>query len=508
MSTDVRRPVASPTRRRVRTVAAVLALLVVASCSSAQDAGSDTAPITVGQTSVLDVVDPMSTAWDLTAAGVAESVYTSDRDGTLSSRFVESATRDDALDWTLELRDGVLFSDGSPVDAAAFADAMNRIQTENSLATASTGGMTFTPEGDAVAVRTTRPTMVMESVLAEWTNVVFKGDAAGGFVFTGPYAVGSLRPKEQLDLVPNTHYAEAASRGPVGIRSFADADAMRLAIQSGSIDMAFTITPEVARQLQDDPSVTVSSIEAGYQYFSMLNEKVGATTDLTVRQALDLGLDRQAYVDALLGGRVATGAFAHTYSFAGDLTLGFDPAEAGRILDRAGWVRGADGMRAKDGEPLSLSLVTYTSRPDLSIIMQIMVSQLKDLGIASTTSVTDDIRERLAASDWNAAVYAQHTAPTAEPSYFLNQFLRTGAANNFTGYSSPTTDGLLDRLGTLPAGAERDDLARQIQRQVHTDLPLLFQVDPQWHIATTERLASYRPYGGDYYVINPELGLS
>ena len=270
--------------------------------------------------------------------------------------------------------------------------------------------------------------------------------------------------------------------------------------------MAFTITPSVADQLRSASGVQVKTIEAGYQYFGRPNLTEGVLTDATVRKALDLGLDRNDYVEALEGGRLATGAFSHIYSFAGTEDLTVDGAQAAALLDQAGWTAGSDGMRSKDGQPLTVRLVTYASRPDLSTMMQIMVSQLKELGVATTTSVVDSV-SNIEPGDYDMVLWAQHTAPTGEPSYFLNQFFRTGASNNVTGYSSGTTDALLDELGQLAPGGERDAKAVQIQHQLREDEAVLFAVDPQWHIAVTDRLAGYQPYCGDYYVVNPELGL-
>ncbi|NLA29126.1 MAG: ABC transporter substrate-binding protein, partial [Propionibacterium sp.] len=174
----------------------------------------------------------------------------------------------------------------------------------------------------------------------------------------------------------------------------------------------------------------------------------------------------------------------------------------------AGWVMGPDGVRVKDGQPLSVRIITYPSRPDLGIIMQIMVSQLNELGISATTSVVDSIVDGMKTGNYDIAMYAQHTAPTGDPGFFLNQFFRTGGANNINGYSSATTDELLDQLGELAPGAERDQLAVQIQHQIHVDQAVFILVDPQWHIGVSDRLAGYQPYGGDYYIVNPQLGLS
>ena len=55
---------------------------------------------------------------------------------------------------------------------------------------------------------------------------------------------------------------------------------------------------------------------------------------------------------------------------------------------------------------------------------------------------------------------------------------------------------------------ERNELAKEIQEQVYKDLPVIYLVDPQWHIAVSDKLKDYEPYCGDYYVVNDQLGLT
>lgn len=140
--------------------------------------------------------------------------------------------------------------------------------------------------------------------------------------------------------------------------------------------------------------------------------------------------------------------------------------------------------------------------------MQLAADELSDLGIDVSTQIVDSIDDTLSAGQYDVAFYAQHTAPTGEPAYALNQFFRTGEGKNHNGYSSDLVDGDLDKMGTLPAGDERNELAKEIQEQVYKDLPVIYLVDPQWHIAVSDKLKDYEPYCGDYYVVNDQLGLT
>ena len=350
----------------------------------------------------------------------------------------------------------------------------------------------------------------MPSVLCEYNMVVCKDNGDSSYVFTGPYVIDSMDPGVELDLVPNEYYDDrAADRSNVVIKGFSDAATMQQAFESGEIDMAFTVTPETAGILQGE-GYTTKDFDAGYQYFMVVNSKENETlSDLKLRQAINVGINREDMVTALKGGRVANGFFAQYYSFAGDVQETYDPEQAKSLLEEAGYTdTDGDGFVDKDGEKLTLKLVTYPSRPDLSVLMQLVVSELNDIGIDATTEMTDSIGNYVKTEEFDIAFWAQHTAPTGEPTYSLSQFFRTGAAYNNNAYSNEKVDELLDQMGTLPAGEEKDNLAKQVQQIISEDLPVIYLVDPQWHIAVSDKLANYEPYNGDYYVVNAELGLN
>ena len=470
--------------------------------------------IVIGNTSIIDTVDPVhngSNAWSLTADGVSETVFMQDKDGNLVSRFVDSIEQKDDLTWEIKLKSGVKFSDGTDVDAQAFCDSMNSIMQNNEMASSSAGMITFTATDDATVTLTTeRETTVMPSVLCEYNMVVYKDNGDSSYVFTGPYVIDSMDPGVELDLVPNEYYDDrAADRSNVVIKGFSDAATMQQAFESGEIDMAFTVTPETAGILQGE-GYTTKDFDAGYQYFMVVNSKENETlSDLKLRQAINVGINREDMVTALKGGRVANGFFAQYYSFAGDVQETYDPEQAKSLLEEAGYTdTDGDGFVDKDGEKLTLKLVTYPSRPDLSVLMQLVVSELNDIGIDATTEMTDSIGNYVKTEEFDIAFWAQHTAPTGEPTYSLSQFFRTGAAYNNNAYSNEKVDELLDQMGTLPAGEEKDNLAKQVQQIISEDLPVIYLVDPQWHIAVSDKLANYEPYNGDYYVVNAELGLN
>ncbi len=490
--------------------ASVLLTGALTACSL-QSATPSKAPakdgIHIGQTWVIGGTDPTdsSVPWGLTSHGVSEGVYMLDEHGKLVSRFIKNIEQVDDTHWKVTMKEDAKFSDGSKVDAKALCTALNMIQEKNKLSNATAGVIKFEPTGEfTFNIQSERPTMAMDSVLAEWSNVVFKKDG-DKFIFTGPYQIESLDPGNKIVLAPNKNYPNADKRKAVDIRTFKDASALKLAFESGDIDLAFTVTPDVAEMLKS-AGKTVKTIPAGYQYFGMCNMKAGPLADDNVRKAINLGLNREDYINVLKGGRVATGLFASYYDFAGKEKVVYDKDKAMKLLEKAGYVKNASGIYEKDGQPLTLRLVTYTSRPDLGLIVQVMASQLKEMGITATSSVVEDIDKFKKSGQFDIMVYAQHTAPTGEPSFFLNQFFRTNEPNNTMGYSNSAVDALLDKMGKEKDRNVRNKLAQEVQHILYEDAPALFLVDPDWHIAVSDKIKDYEPYGGDYYIVNAKLG--
>ncbi len=491
---------------------AAVTVTAFAGCkTTAKKADSSNSGMTIGLTSVVNSVDPTNNGdpWSLTADGISETLYKQDKNGKLVSHLAKSVTKENKTTWMLKLKNGMKFSDGSAVDAKAIASCINDIMKHNKMATASVGVITAKPVGKlSVKLSTKRETTVMKSVLCEWTNVVYKKVGAKQYVFTGPYMLKKLTPGTVMELTPNPYYDQNAKKRPaVTLKAFADEATMKTAFESGEIDMAFTVTPETAASLEKSGR-TVKTMNAGYQYFAIVNMKKGPLGNLKVRQAINQAMNRSNMTAALKGGRIANGFFAQYYDFAGNVKETTDIDAAKKALKEAGYRDSdKDGYLDKDGKKLTLELVTYPSRPDLKVLMQLATDQLDKIGIAVKTKIVDGIDTVLASGKYDIAFYAQHTAPTGEPAYALNQFFRTGEGKNHNGYHNTRVDHLLDQMGTLPEGAKRNQLAKQVQKMVATDLPVIYLIDPQWHIAVSDKLANYEPYCGDYYVVNDQLGL-
>jgi peptide/nickel transport system substrate-binding protein len=110
----------------------------------------------------------------------------------------------------------------------------------------------------------------------------------------------------------------------------------------------------------------------------------GALRDPIVRQALRLGLDRATIRDKIRHGVgiLQETPFGPGHPFYIDVPrVPFDTASANALLDRDGWRRGSDGVRAKDGMRLDFTFVTATGAPDTDAILELIRLNWEQLGV-------------------------------------------------------------------------------------------------------------------------------
>lgn len=484
---------------RILATAAALALAPIA-------ADAQTRPLVVGQGFLTDSLDPAQgvAGWALQSHGVAETLFTVDREGRIVPNLAESVRRD-GESFVIRLKPDLKFADGSPLDATALKASLERATKENPRARGQIG----TPVLDVLnarelRLRPERPVAAIESVLAEFPLAIHKFDGTNASM-TGPFRAVEFKRGESLRLEPNPFYRDAASRPAVTIRRIGDAQTLALGLESGEVDIAFNLAPETLPRLKRRPELTIKSTPVAYQYMAMLNTQRAPFDDVKVRQAVDLAIDRSMLVAAANGGEAATGMFPRVFPFASETPRKFDAREAEKLLDDAGWKAAANGQRMKDGRALEFTLTTYPQRPDLVTIAPVIRASLERIGFRVRIEVTEAISPQLQAKRYDAALWAMHAAPGGDGAFVFEQYLRSSAATNFMSFANAQVDAALDRLREIDAAPARATALKGIEQLVFAQAPVVYLMTPVWHVGLSKRAASYVPYPSDYYVLRADL---
>jgi len=499
-------PIAFPSIRILSVIGPLLALLPGWTAAASAAEAVNRPIVTIGQTFIAAAPSPMSgsAAWAWQSHGVGQTLFTVDRNGRLVPQIAESAHRD-GEDWIIRLKDGLRFSDGSELDAAAVVDSLTLANRDHPLGKASGGILTASvTERLTLRLRTERPVPVLESMLAEWPFVIHRtsGDAT---VFTGPYRLKEFTPGARVALEPNPHFVGAETRPDIILRRFGDAQSLVLALESGEVDMAFHLPPESVARLRRGNQVTVKSTLVGYQLLAWYNMRRAPFDDVRVRQAADLAIDRTVLVDVLGGGKPATGLYAAFFPFAPQEARPTDLARAEALLAEAGWARAERGPRTKNGQPLSVTLTGYTQRPETVTMLPVLKSMLERVGFRVETRIAENVNTAAASGDYQILLWAQHTAPAGDGAFMLSGFFGAEQGYNRWGYRSDAMEAVIAELGRTIEPAERTKLIAEAHRILFADAPVSFLITPEWHIGLSRRMTHYEPFPTDYYIVRPDL---
>ena len=212
-------------------------------------------------------------------------------------------------------------------------------------------------------------------------------DANFGPIGTGPFTVTEFRANDTITLAANEYYRDASKPAfaSVTFKGGGDAaSAARSVLETGEFDYAWNlqIAPEILAQMEAKGMGTVHSSFGPLVERIMINltdpsadlgdERSTVAhphpflSDINVRKALSLAIDRPLLVEVGYGkaGKPTCNVLpapAIYNSTANDACQTQDIAAANALLDSAGWVRGSDGVRAKDGVRLSILYQTSTN---------------------------------------------------------------------------------------------------------------------------------------------------
>lgn len=292
--------------------------------------------------------------------------------------------------WRFHLRSGVRFHDGTPFGADDVVWSWTEQRPLPRLVASTLGADSVRKVDDlTVDFSPTVPNLRLPEQLTSLNvPIVPRGRYTDSDppVGTGPFTVAEYRPRQRAVLQRfDGYWGEKAAAPRVSFRFFPDVESRLEALEDGDVDLALEIPPDAVARLEARQGVRIVRSPAGTQHLLLLNRSgPGPSGDAAVRHAVSLALDPAAYVaDGLAGnGRPGThmAPAAVLGAAAGALApRRHDPAEAGRVLDAAGWRPGPDGVRERDGTRLHLVLIGGLQVSDRA--MRSIRSQLAQVGI-------------------------------------------------------------------------------------------------------------------------------
>jgi peptide/nickel transport system substrate-binding protein len=412
---------------------------------------------------------------------------------------------------TITTREGVKWADGQPFSAKDVAFTFEMIRTNKAI---NATGLQITSAQATddktvvltfpVASFTSEPSILGNTaIVAEhiWSKIAEPAKTTNPQpVGTGPYKLKQFTPQSYV-LEKNPGYWQPGKPQIQTLRyiSLATADAASAALTAGQVDWMSSFLPGLDQLLKNQKDLTyVNTPVLTTSIFTCSNEALGCSgpqTDVAVRQAIFAALNRDQ-LNKLAGGGFAAPASPtmllpdRDQKWIADPAMrtipgGPDPAKAEQTLDAAGWVKGADGIRAKGGKRLSMTIQTVSGWSDYISLNDSMAQQLKAVGIELKPS-------QLSYNEWNnnqvqgkyqLSLDSIGLGPSANPYFTYNPRystrttakVGTAAANqgNYARYANPAVDAAITAAGeTNDENVQKQQYAL-IQQQIVKDLPYI-----------------------------------
>lgn len=467
----------------------------------------------VGMTDPKGVFSPlfMETAYDYYVNyALFDSFITVKADGSYENSLAEKVdVSEDGLKYTYHLKPGVTYTDGSPMKASDYLFTMKLFLDKSydgesdPLSYHIVGAQEYY-DGKSADISGIKviDDLTVEVTLTEYSalspvelgsqyilpeSYYGKGYKQGDLstvkelnskpLGSGQYKITSYKAGQEIVMESNANYFKGTPKiKNVIFKTTSDSTKMAM-LESGETDM-------------DDVSVSEDNVEAlkalgfldinilpnnGYGYIGF-NHNLPKFQDQKVRQALTYGLNREEIVKGIYGPyadviNIPESKVSWAFTDENIEKYDFDTEKAKALLDEAGWVVGADGVREKDGEKFKINFSATADNPVVEALLPIMTTNYKDLGIEIVAETLDfnAIMDKKTAGDFDMYFAAWGLTPDPD-----NTVYTTKGAQNDMGYSNAKVDELMAKGKKEMDLEKRKTIYKEMYQEMNKDIPVIF----------------------------------
>ncbi|NKJ06735.1 ABC transporter substrate-binding protein [Rhizobium sp. SG741] len=342
---------------------------------------------------------------------VTDKLLYVDADGNVSPWIAERWEQNDsATEFTLHLKTGVTFSDGTSLDASAVVANLDIWYAGRKNEGINPIGLFPKTYDHAEAVDATtakvffkKPTLGFIPTLGYHGSILISPKTIAQPAAqqadlsktsgSGPYVVDSWKEGDFVKLVKRKDYnwgpAAVGHTGPayldtITYKLVSEPSLRVAAVQSGQADVAYNASPQELESLKAEGFTIATPRYLGFVNGWAINTKLAPYDDVKVRQALQAGINRQEIIDTVYtpDWKLATSFIQSNVPGATDQSnlLAYNPDRAEKLLDEAGWIKGAGGIRTKNGEPLLLTLYSNPYLATSKSVDELIAQQLGKIG--------------------------------------------------------------------------------------------------------------------------------
>lgn len=368
---------------------------------------------------------------------------------------------DEARTWTVTLRDGLTFSDGSPITSADVVASIRRITDPDdpkagatALASLDRDGIS-TPDARTAVFTFTEPTITFIDSLAEYSTGIVPADYdPSAPVSSGPFKLESFEPGTQSRFTRNEHYFREGEPylDEVTLINFPDDTARVNALLGGQVDVIDALPLGQTSVIESNPSFHVLESPSGSWLPFTMRVDQPPFDDVRVRQAFRLIVDREQMIEQALDGRGTVG---------NDMYSPYDECTP-KLPQREQDIDEAKRLLAEAGQSdLTVELVTAPVAAGIVEAAQVFAQQAKAAGVTVTLN-------RVETGEFYGENYTDWTF--AQDFWFTRDFLQQTTFSGFdtspyneTHWSDPEWTKIVREARGELDGQRRCDLIAQAQ---------------------------------------------
>ncbi len=465
-----------------------LALAAVCALSLATQAMAQDRTLHVGLREDPDLLDPTlgsSYVGRIVFAGMCDKLFDIDAKLNIVPQLATGYEWKDPTHLVIHLRDGVQFQDGEKLDAEAVKYKLTRdLTAKGSMRRGEVNSVDSIEIIDPLTVQLSlkAPASQLLAQLTDRAGIMIspKATEAAGEKFglhpvcAGPFSFDRRVAQDRIVLkrFPGYWNAKAIHFDEVVYLPNPNS-AVRLAnLQAGALDIVEYILPTDVPAVRKDPKLAIAIGDLLAYTGITINTDSGPAQNTSigknalVRQAFELGLDRQALIQVVYNGMYAPTVQANPASspfYFQDLKPpARDPAKAMALLKQAG---------VTIPVPVTLSL---TNGSDIQQVGEVVQSMEREAGFDVKLKAMEFASSLQAAYAGDFQAYLIGWSGRADPDGNMWQMLHTGGTFNYGHYSNPDVDKALDEARTVATIDQRRGFYAKVWAQERKDLPLVY----------------------------------
>lgn len=408
-------------------------------------------------------------------------------DGSFSNELAESVVMQDKTTFVFTLKDGLAFSDGSALTASDIVSAYQEILSPSS-ASFLKGAYAIMQSVEATDRR--RVVFKLKEPFAPFFMLATLGISkklpeGGPRLASGPYEIKEVVENQRIVLKENPRwFGKHPSLERVVFKLVPDESERVLELKKGSIDIIQNgFTPDLLPFFQEDTGLAVSQTPGSSFAYIALNLHNPYLSDIRVRQALNLAIDREKLAKSLYKGMVVpSDSLLPNGHWARHPKIGAPPFDTKKAK---ALIKEAQGVFPKRGVPIPINLTLKVSSNQVALrLAEALRSSFLDVGVnvgiqtREGPAFFEDVRSGL------FDMYILTWAGVTEPDIYRTLFFSSSvppAGDNRGFYANPLLDGLLLKARSSYEREVRRELYWRVQEILSQDLPYLHL----WHTRNT-----------------------